>query len=85
MNNEAFPLDMKDLVLQGTFSGSGPRWFSTWNTPIGAGFYASSWGPLPFAVGRARPEIVSVYVWEPALCGAAKKLMDFSAITASPL
>ena len=67
MNNEAFPLNLKDLVLQGTFSGSGPRWFSTWNTPIGAGFYASSWGPLPFAVGRTRPEIVSVYVWEPAV------------------
>jgi 4-amino-4-deoxy-L-arabinose transferase-like glycosyltransferase len=66
MNNEAFPLNLKDLVLQGTFSGSGPRWFSTWNTPIGAGFYASSWGPLPFAVGRTRPEIVSVYVLEPA-------------------
>jgi len=66
MNNDSFPLNLKDMVLEGTFSGAGPRWFSTWNTPIGAGFYASSWGPLPFAVGQTRPEIVSVYVWEPA-------------------
>jgi hypothetical protein len=65
MNNDAFPLNLKDMVLQGTFSGSSPRWFSTWNTPIGAGFYASSWGPLPFAAGRTRPEIVSVYVLQP--------------------
>jgi hypothetical protein len=72
MNNEAFSLNMKDLVLQGTFSGSGPRWFSTWNTPIGAAFYASAWGPLPFAVGRTRPEIVSVYVWEPAAPAPSK-------------
>jgi 4-amino-4-deoxy-L-arabinose transferase-like glycosyltransferase len=65
MNNDAFPLDLKNMILQGTFSGSGPRWFSTWNTQIGAGFYASSWGPLPFAAGRTRPEIVSVYVLQP--------------------
>jgi hypothetical protein len=66
MNNVALPLNMKNMVLQGTLSASGPCWFSTWNPPIGAGFYASSWGPLPFAVGRTRPEIVSVYVLEPA-------------------
>ncbi len=66
MNNVAFPLNMQNMVLQETFSGSGPRWFSTWNTPIGAGFYAASWGPLPFAAGRTRPEIVSVYVVKPA-------------------
>ena len=72
MNKVAFPLNWKDLVLQGTFSVSGPRGFSTWNTPIGAGFYASSWGPLPFAVGRTRPEIVSVYVLEPAAPAPAK-------------
>jgi 4-amino-4-deoxy-L-arabinose transferase-like glycosyltransferase len=73
MNNVALPLNMKDMVLQGTLFVSGPRWFSTWNTPIGAGFYASSWGPLPFAVGRTRPEIVSVYVLEPAAPAPPKK------------
>jgi hypothetical protein len=66
LNNASYPLDMKDMVLQKTLSVSGPRWFSTWNTQIGAGFYASTWGPLPFAAGRAQPEIVSVYVVEPA-------------------
>jgi 4-amino-4-deoxy-L-arabinose transferase-like glycosyltransferase len=65
MNNDAFSLNLKTLVLKGTISSSGPRWLSTWNTPIGAAFYASSWGPLPFAAGRTRPEIVSVYVIQP--------------------
>ena len=58
---------MKD----GDFAGSS---FRFWAAPvyhleyagIGAGFYASSWGPLPFAFGRVPPEIVSVYVWKPA-------------------
>ena len=72
VNNDAFPLDLKDTVLQETLSVSGPRWFATWNNSIGAGFYASSWGPLPFAVGRTQPEIVSVYVWQPAVPATAK-------------
>jgi hypothetical protein len=66
MNNASYPLDMKNMVLQKTLSISGPRWFSTWNPQIGAGFYASTWGPLPFAAGRTQPEIVSIYVVQPA-------------------
>ena len=66
MNNASFPLDMQNLVLRETISIPGPRWFSTWNPQIGAGFYASTWGPLPFAAGRMQPEIVSVYVVRPA-------------------
>jgi 4-amino-4-deoxy-L-arabinose transferase-like glycosyltransferase len=41
---------------------SGPRWLSTNSEDVGAGFYASLWGPLPFAVGRVPPETVLVYV-----------------------
>jgi len=29
---------------------------------VGAGFYASVWGPLPFAFGQVPPERVLVYV-----------------------
>ena len=31
-------------------------WLATMDRALGAGFYASSWGPLPFAFGRASPE-----------------------------
>ncbi len=33
------------------------RWLTTMSVDLGAGFYASVWGPLPFAFGRVPPEI----------------------------
>lgn len=38
----------------------GPRWLATVSTAVGAGFYASLWGPLPFAFGHVPPETVVV-------------------------
>ena len=32
------------------------RWLGTMQKTLGAGFYSDIWGPLPFAVGAARPE-----------------------------
>jgi 4-amino-4-deoxy-L-arabinose transferase-like glycosyltransferase len=32
------------------------RWLSTMNATLGAGFYSSVWGPLPFAFGPVPPE-----------------------------
>jgi 4-amino-4-deoxy-L-arabinose transferase-like glycosyltransferase len=40
----------------------GPRWMATTGKEVGAGFYASLWGPLPFAFGHVAPETVLVYV-----------------------
>ena len=31
-------------------------WISTMNLSVGAGFYSSVWGPLPFAFGPVQPE-----------------------------
>jgi hypothetical protein len=39
----------------------GPSLLATWNETMGAGFYASLWGPLPFVFGHVPPEGVSVY------------------------
>ena len=39
----------------------GPRWVSTLSREVGAGFYASVWGPLPFAFGRVPAETVLVF------------------------
>jgi 4-amino-4-deoxy-L-arabinose transferase-like glycosyltransferase len=36
-------------------------WLSTMQASVGAGFYAADWGPLPFAFGRVRPEVYSVF------------------------
>jgi 4-amino-4-deoxy-L-arabinose transferase-like glycosyltransferase len=44
------------------FSVPGPRLLATMNQASGAGFYASVWGPLPFAFGRVTPEQVCVFV-----------------------
>ena len=37
---------------------------ATWNQKVGAGFYASGYGPLPFAFGAVAPETAAVYVWK---------------------
>jgi hypothetical protein len=34
---------------------------ATWEAAVGAGFYSSVVGPLPFAFGRVSPEVVFVY------------------------
>ena len=39
----------------------------TMDSTIGAGFYSSGWGPLPFAFGHVAPEYASVYQLKPGL------------------
>jgi hypothetical protein len=54
-------------------SFAGPRWVTTMNANIGAGFYTSEAGPLPFAFGEVPPEVVDVYQWK----GAPAAATDF--------
>ncbi len=42
----------------------GPRRLTTWSEEVGAGFYSSVPGPLPFAFGAVPPENVIVYYWK---------------------
>jgi 4-amino-4-deoxy-L-arabinose transferase-like glycosyltransferase len=44
-----------------TLSVEGPRWVTTLSREVGAGFYASVWGPLPFSFASVPPEKVTVY------------------------
>ncbi len=53
--------DPKKVVMRETLTFPGPRLLATWNETMGAGFYASEWGPLPFVFGRVPPEGVTVY------------------------
>ena len=39
----------------------GPRWVTTFSREVGAGFYASVWGPLPFSFASVPFEKVTVY------------------------
>jgi len=48
---------LKSVVTVGSTS-----WISTMNRIVGAGFYASDWGPLPFSVGSADPERYGVFI-----------------------
>jgi hypothetical protein len=55
-------MDPATLAPLGQCAAYGPRWLATMNDATGAGFYASFWGPLPFAFGRVPPEVVTVNV-----------------------
>jgi 4-amino-4-deoxy-L-arabinose transferase-like glycosyltransferase len=51
----------------------GPRLLTTWSEDVGAGFYSSVPGPLPFAFGHVPPENVAVYFWKVAAPASPKK------------
>jgi 4-amino-4-deoxy-L-arabinose transferase-like glycosyltransferase len=57
--------DPRKVTMLETLTVPGPGLLATWNETMGAGFYASVWGPLPFVFGRVPPEGVSVYVFGP--------------------
>ena len=61
-NNTDFrPPKLDTAALRKTLPSPSPRLLTTWSLATGAGFYASVWGPLPFAFGRVPPEDVAVY------------------------
>jgi len=62
VNTNLRPPDPRYSTLLDILMVPGPAWLTTWNPDVGAGFYASLRGPLPFAFGRVPPEIVSVYI-----------------------
>jgi hypothetical protein len=56
--NNTNPLDLNRALLQDVelMTTPGSRWLATLNLEVGAGFYASIWGPLPFGFGKVPPE-----------------------------
>jgi hypothetical protein len=57
-NSFLWRLDAKPLE-QRVFAG--PAGCSTMEPTLGAGFYSSTWGPMPFAFGAVSPETYTVY------------------------
>lgn len=60
-NNEiVLPRDSQFDSME-TLSIDGPRWLTTFQSEVGAGFYASVWGPLPFAFAKVPAEKVLIH------------------------
>jgi 4-amino-4-deoxy-L-arabinose transferase-like glycosyltransferase len=53
------PPDSVDLLK--TIEVPTCRWLATMHPPVGAGFYADQFGPLPFAFGPVQPESYAIY------------------------
>lgn len=59
--------ELKEPVAElETFSIPGGGWLTTMNKEIGAGFYASLWGPLPFAFGQVPQQTVTIFAYDPS-------------------
>ena len=60
-NTNVLPPKSSEAMVLETFSVNRMSWLATMDGKIGAGFYSSVWGPLPFAFGRVPPQRVDVY------------------------
>jgi 4-amino-4-deoxy-L-arabinose transferase-like glycosyltransferase len=60
-NTNVLPPAPGKAVLEEIYVQPGPPWMATVSDVLGANFYASVMGPLPFAFGAVPPETVSIY------------------------
>ena len=72
-NTGTAPPNSEAIARQDTFNIAGPRFLTTMNVPVAAGFYAALCGPLPFAFGKVPPESV-LFFSENERPDAAEKL-----------
>jgi hypothetical protein len=61
-NASQHPPDPRKTTLVEFFTTPASAWFATYSGDIGASFYASIFGPLPFAFGGVPPDTVFVYI-----------------------
>jgi hypothetical protein len=67
-NSNVYPLK-EPVVQKETISVQIPGGITTMNPESGSGFYASRWGPLPFAISSGAAQTVDVFVYDPSLKG----------------
>jgi 4-amino-4-deoxy-L-arabinose transferase-like glycosyltransferase len=60
-NTVVLPPDPAAVAKSEFIYASGPQFLTTMSPPVGAGFYSSIFGPLPFAFGHVSPQRVAVY------------------------
>ncbi|MEK7779876.1 MAG: glycosyltransferase family 39 protein [Verrucomicrobiota bacterium] len=75
-NANVSPLGPDLVVLREMITITGPQWLTTMTGEVGAGFYASLRGPLPFAFGLVPPERVAVCVVDPITPPSQQKALD---------
>jgi 4-amino-4-deoxy-L-arabinose transferase-like glycosyltransferase len=63
-NSNVYPLKEPVAELE-TFSVPLAGGMTTMDRQTGAGFYASMWGPLPFAVGSGAGQSVTIFAYDP--------------------
>jgi hypothetical protein len=63
-NSFAFQLKPETADVREVITVQCPHLLTTWSEDVGAGFYSSVPGPMPFAFGHVPPEKVIVYVWK---------------------
>lgn len=61
-NLRLLPKDSKRFRLILTLEIVPCRWLATMDHSLGAGFYASIWGPLPFAIGPVGPDKYHAFI-----------------------
>ena len=66
-NTDAKAMEPETTALLEIFTAGEPGWLSVWDQKTGAGFYAASAGPLPFAFGLTTPEHTAVYQLKPVV------------------
>jgi hypothetical protein len=64
-NTNLLPIRPELALLKEIITVPGPSFLTTARGEVGASFYASLRGPLPFAFGAVPPELVAVLVLEP--------------------
>ena len=60
-NTDVSELAPKLVARREVLSVANPSWLTTWNAAVGAGFYSSVVGPLPFGFGKTPAESVFIY------------------------
>lgn len=65
------PLPQDSVQLERVYSFPAGNWLATMSGPLGAGFYADAWGPLPFAFGSVPLEEYYVLMVTPPAAQAA--------------
>jgi hypothetical protein len=60
-NNNVVPPRRWQYDSMETLSVDVPGWTTTLSSEVGAGFYVSTWGPLPFSFASVPPENVLIY------------------------
>ena len=56
------PDAQRAILVPGPIESIPNRYFATMSASIGAAFYSSARGPLPFGIGKVKPDVYEVFM-----------------------